>query len=402
MHTPISSNKTVFKEFPRAVEIQPDREPRRFAPVQPKDVPPALKSVAGAPRNRAQERFFTRHFPEPNFKLGALNQTYHRVVAADPSYVGETYRRLAQKYGNLIERVNTHTRHYHELPAAQSVEPATSMTDTIRNKAFKAGADLVGFTHFDRAYVTAETKREARFKHVIVLCRAFDWQVTQGVPSIDWDVHSYDTSLALALGALELADFIRARGYRVQFIAGTGLPGETMIAPILPYAIAAGIGQVGANGTMLTPEFGSRVRVMGLSTDAPVSHGKPADYGINVLCDECQVCVNRCPGRALSKFKIDWRGVSKYKVVTERCFPLLRFAECNVCTKVCPVQHFGLKAVLEHYRETDGEILGKGSHAVEGYTLFDKGYFGPGELPRFSVEEGGKGLTRMAEHLDLD
>ena len=36
--------------------------------------------------------------------------------------------------------------------------------------------------------------------------------------------------------------------------------------------------------------------------------------------------------------------------------------------------------------ETGGEILGKGTHTLEGYTLEDKGYFGPGELPTFDPE----------------
>ena len=44
-----------------------------------------------------------------------------------------------------------------------------------------------------------------------------------------------------------------------------------------------------------------------------------------------------------------------------------------------------MKPVMEHYVET-GEILGKGTHNLEGYVLGDKGYFGPGELPIF---EGG-------------
>jgi hypothetical protein len=35
---------------------------------------------------------------------------------------------------------------------------------------------------------------------------------------------------------------------------------------------------------------------------------------------------------------------------------------------------------MEHYVET-GEVLGKGTDSLEGYTLQDKGYFGPGHLP---------------------
>jgi hypothetical protein len=40
---------------------------------------------------------------------------------------------------------------------------------------------------------------------------------------------------------------------------------------------------------------------------------------------------------------------------------------------------------MEHYVET-GEVLGKGTHSLEGYTLHDKGYFGPGQLPSFDRE----------------
>ena len=37
---------------------------------------------------------------------------------------------------------------------------------------------------------------------------------------------------------------------------------------------------------------------------------------------------------------------------------------------------------MEHYVET-GEVLGKGTENLEGFTLRDKGHFGPGELPSF-------------------
>tara|TARA_B100001245_G_C22624862_1_gene308091 strand:+ start:167 stop:487 length:321 start_codon:yes stop_codon:yes gene_type:complete len=50
--------------------------------------------------------------------------------------------------------------------------------------------------------------------------------------------------------------------------------------------------------------------------------------------------------------------------------------------KVCPVQKFGMPTVMNHYIET-GEVLGKGTEELEGYSLHDKGHFGPGELPRF-------------------
>tara|TARA_B100000470_G_C19661498_1_gene333304 strand:- start:75 stop:425 length:351 start_codon:yes stop_codon:yes gene_type:complete len=51
--------------------------------------------------------------------------------------------------------------------------------------------------------------------------------------------------------------------------------------------------------------------------------------------------------------------------------------------KVCPIQKYGMKPVMEHYVET-GEVLGKGTHELEGYNMEGKGYFGPGKLPSFN------------------
>ncbi len=68
-------------------------------------------------------------------------------------------------------------------------------------------------------------------------------------------------------------------------------------------------------------------------------------------------------------------------MVYDRCRPVMAIYEgCAVCMKVCPIQRYGMKPVMEYYVETV-EVLGKGTHNLEGYELRDKGYFGPGELP---------------------
>jgi Pyruvate/2-oxoacid:ferredoxin oxidoreductase delta subunit len=154
-------------------------------------------------------------------------------------------------------------------------------------------------------------------------------------------------------------------------------------SPYKPLHVAAGLGQQGACGYLLSPHVGNRMRLVGLTTDANVSYDEPVDYGIHAFCQVCQVCVNRCPGRALMRDKIWWRGVEKNKLYFKRCRPVMaRYLGCGICMKVCPVQKYGLKDVMEHYAAT-GQVLGKGTHDLEGYTLEGKGYFGPGELPVF-------------------
>jgi hypothetical protein len=84
--------------------------------------------------------------------------------------------------------------------------------------------------------------------------------------------------------------------------------------------------------------------------------------------------------------KVLYRGVEKHKLIYERCRPVMaRYDGCAVCMKVCPIQRFGMKPVMEHYVDT-GEVLGKRTHLLEGYTFEDKGYFGPDELPQFDRE----------------
>ena len=178
--------------------------------------------------------------------------------------------------------------------------------------------------------------------------------------------------------ALALADYIRALGYRAQIHS----PNDNSAAYI-PMFVEAGLGQLGANGQLLSPHFGSRARLMMITTDAPVIHDKPIDYGIQTFCQKCQVCVNRCPGRALVRDKVWWRGVEKNKLIYDRCRPVMaRYDGCGVCIKVCPVQRYGMKPVMEHYVAT-GDVLGKGTDNLEGYTFMEKGYFGSGELPQF-------------------
>ena len=61
---------------------------------------------------------------------------------------------------------------------------------------------------------------------------------------------------------------------------------------------------------------------------------------------------------------------------------MVTYDGCAVCMIVCPIQRYGMKPVMEHYIQT-GEVLGKGTEGLEGYSMEGKGHFGPGELPHF-------------------
>ena len=64
-------------------------------------------------------------------------------------------------------------------------------------------------------------------------------------------------------------------------------------------AVAAGLGEIGWNGLVLTPEFGPRQRFAVLITDAVLDYNSV--YSGPPLCKRCFKCVDSCPVMAISK-----------------------------------------------------------------------------------------------------
>ncbi len=57
-------------------------------------------------------------------------------------------------------------------------------------------------------------------------------------------------------------------------------------------AVACGLGEIGKNGLLLTPEFGSRQRFHMILTDAEI---EPSPLFEGKICDGCGKCANSCP-----------------------------------------------------------------------------------------------------------
>ena len=264
------------------------------------------------------------------------------------------------------------------------VQPVSDkdVTQEIKAKALELGFSMVGMTAYDNRYTYVSRRKWVKpYPHAICLALEQSFEDTQTAPHEIAEKSVFTAYEVESQASLELADYIRSLGYHCQ----VQYP-NAAAAPVIPMFIQAGMGQLGASGYLLSPHFGSRHRLMIMTTDAPVTYDTPVDYGVNAFCAVCQVCVNRCPGRALMRDRVWWRGVVKYKVMPKRCRPVLaRYSACAVCMKVCPVQMYGLKPVMEHYAAT-GQVLGKGTHALEGYEMRDLGYFGPGELPKFESD----------------
>ncbi len=333
-----------------------------------------LATVPGVPQDPADVAFFSREYP---LETQAIDKSADRQWAVvTQSHDIDDFRKV---HDERMEPMYEAALVSGDIEPTGTPTPGEDLTDDIRRMAREMGFGEVGFTKHDRHYTYAGKKRWAKYEHAICLALEQDYCKTQTGPSPDADqarFETYETQQALCL---KLAEYLRSRGYHAQVHDGSDCSG-----PYIPLFVEAGLGQLGANGQLLSPHFGSRSRLMLVTTDAPVTYDKPEDYGIQKFCQQCQVCVNRCPGRALVRDKVWWRGVRKNKVIYERCRPVMvTYHGCAVCMIVCPVQRYGMKPVMERYVES-GEVLGKDTENLEGYSLIGKGYFGHGELPRFN------------------
>ena len=342
----------------------------------PVEIPVAeeLETVPGIPKHESDLEFYSREYPLETINIDerASRDWANRIRDGHLEM-----REIRREHDRLNKPIVMAGRMTGEMePTSEPV--GEDITELVKAKARSLGFGEVGITRYDHHYTYVSKKDWVKFPHAICLAYEQDYEPTQSIPSVPAEIVHSSTYRTEGAAGLELGNYIRSLGFRAQVHSPNDNTG-----PYIPMFVEAGLGQLGANGQLLSPHFGSRARLMVITTDASVTYDKPVDYGIHQFCNICQVCANRCPGRAIIRDKIWWRGAEKNKLIFKRCRPVMaRYLGCGICMKVCPIQKYGMKPVMEHYIST-GEVLGKGTNGLEGYELRDQGYFGPGELPTF-------------------
>lgn len=119
----------------------------------------------------------------------------------------------------------------------------------------------------------------------------------------------------------KLMNFIRGIGYSAVDIHMLG------INPI-PFAIMAGMGEMGRMNRVVSPYFGGAVRFALILTDLPLALDKPIDFGLQEFCRHCRKCAKACPVNAIS-FDTDpsWEPLGPYSSRGKKVW----FEDCEKC-----------------------------------------------------------------------
>lgn len=230
------------------------------------------------------------------------------------------------------------------------MKPVTDLKAKIRQFCEDAGADLVGFASVERWKEANEVPPEfqpqalwEQVRTVIVLGVSMPLPIVETTPSY-LHKETYETANRTLDGmAFNLVRYLNRLGHSSYFFTRDGFCSLRVLKdrPKVPFshlmaAKYAGLGTIGVNNCLLTPEFGPRVRFVSVFTSAEI---EPDSMLGNELCIKCGVCESCCPVNAINMQDDRMIGDFDYAACLERHVELGRYKTypCGICTKVCPV-----------------------------------------------------------------
>jgi reductive dehalogenase len=246
-------------------------------------------------------------------------------------------------------------------------------TRKVKHAARLFGASLVGIANvnekwiYKTGYIRPDMKSEQESKEKIRSGQKdveFDINASINLPeginkvivmAIEMDRSAISTApaqpaaAATSIAYSKMAFLIACMGELIRNLGYRAIQCGNDTALSIPLAIDAGLGALGRNGLLISPQYGSRVRICKVFTDLPLKNDYP-DINfikkVNEFCVSCHRCAKACEVEAISlKKPTKWNnsisnnsGVKKYYVNVEKCFEfwIENSSDCGKCISVCP------------------------------------------------------------------
>ena len=237
------------------------------------------------------------------------------------------------------------------LRAATATEDATRNAQNIKAALYFLGADAVGISRCpDWAYYSHDAVGEplpAYHPNAISVIIDQGHETMEGASGDDWIACSQSMRAYLRFSLLGgiIGDQIRNLGYSAR--VHTVMDGEVLQPPLL---LLSGLGEVSRIGeVILNPFLGPRLKSGAITTDMPLAHDRPIDFGLQSFCEQCNKCARECPSGAITAGpKKMFNGYEIWKSDSQKCTTYrvtqAAGAMCGRCMKTCPWNLEGLFA----------------------------------------------------------
>jgi epoxyqueuosine reductase len=157
-------------------------------------------------------------------------------------------------------------------------------------------------------------------------------------PTKSYYHHYRMVNLALDQLGLKITRFLQNRSFAAYPVPASQLVDWEEQKGVFSHkhaGVAAGLGWIGRNNLLVTPQFGSQVRLVSVLTDAPLHCSQPLDQD----CGSCRACLDVCPCEAIAD--------DPQSFDHQRCYDQLdwfvrnRIAGqhiCGICVRACGPQ----------------------------------------------------------------
>ena len=231
---------------------------------------------------------------------------------------------------------------------AEAADPARN-AERVKAALHYLGADAVGISRCpDWTYYSHDAAGEpiapyhANAINVIV---DQGHETMEGASGDDWIACAQSMRAYLRFSLLGgiVAEQIRRLGYTAR--VHTVVDGEVLQPPLL---LLSGLGEVSRIGeVILNPYLGPRLKSGTITTNLPLAHDRPIDFGLQHFCSHCNKCARECPSGAITAGgKRMFNGYEIWKSDSQKCTTYrvtqLGGAMCGRCMKTCPWNLEGL------------------------------------------------------------
>ncbi|MBU4315855.1 MAG: reductive dehalogenase [Proteobacteria bacterium] len=215
------------------------------------------------------------------------------------------------------------------------------------------GASQVGFTALNPYWLESNVKIDPdaekvtrgkngqtlipeKFQYVIVLAAQIPMAAQKRAPSQIGDAADRSGYENRQMAVERMINFIKGLGYNAMMMPG-------MMPPTIPFALMAGLGEMGRMNRLVSPLVGGAIRLETVLTDLPLALDKPIDFGLQDFCKGCKKCAKACPANALSmEDDPSWEPKGPYSTPGKKVW----YDDCDRCASFTGHSHLFCGACL--------------------------------------------------------
>lgn len=219
--------------------------------------------------------------------------------------------------------------------------------DELEAYAYELGVSQIGYTKVNPDFIFKDF--EILYDNAIVITMEMEREAIKTAPSDAATGEVWRTYSGLGIIVNKLAYFLRERGYNCHPSPAVG--GDVCTPPL---AQDAGVGVIGKNGLLITPEFGPSQRIavvfidvenLPLQTLADNKH-----LWIKGFCEICNNCIRECPGQAIYEQTLTLDDGYPVYVEREKCAPYFS-KNCCTCIAACPFINGNYDKIKANYED---------------------------------------------------